>query len=251
MFPTLRVVSHSLPPSKQAWLRRQGADPYVRKRLSSPANYRSRSAFKLIQLHDKWGRFLEHPDVKNVVDLGAAPGGWSQVVAERLGWVRSGSVQMENKNKRDERSGKMQTKPSNKLDRTDPLGTGSWSDTLDLKDSLLSDGHIVGRGKVIAVDLLPIQPIPGVATLQADFLSDEAFTVTRALLVDDHNPDGKADVILSDMAANMSGIAVRDSQSSLDICNAVIQFTLKNLRTAREIGRTAGGILVCVCVLSC
>ncbi|KAF8193731.1 hypothetical protein BJ912DRAFT_1141726 [Pholiota molesta] len=63
-------------------------DPYVKKRLSDPAAYRARSAFKLLEINENWDHFLDAPDVGAVVDLGAAPGGWCQVVANlnKLGW---------------------------------------------------------------------------------------------------------------------------------------------------------------------
>src|SRR5947199_947677 len=81
------VLLSSLPRSSRTWLARQSRDPYVRLRLSHPAPYRSRSAFKLLELDAKWDGFLSRSDVRAVVDLGAAPGGWSQVVAEKLGWI--------------------------------------------------------------------------------------------------------------------------------------------------------------------
>jgi 23S rRNA (uridine2552-2'-O)-methyltransferase len=203
--------------------------------------YRSRSAFKLIQLHNQWGRFLEPPDVKYVVDLGAAPGGWSQVVSWKLGWHRDDNS---HKNKRGTRRDEMGTraKSPRRQDTKDPMDSQCWSDCLD--DPTISHSHLVGRGKIIAVDLLPIEPIHGVNALQADFLSDEASAAIRALLALEDNPEGKVDVILSDMAANISGIGTRDSQSSLDVCNAVLRFTSQNLRRARDIGRSEGGVLV-------
>ena len=244
MHSTYRILSHSLPPSKQVWLRRQGSDPYVRQRLSQSTKYRSRSAFKLIQLHNKWGRFLEPPDVKNVVDLGAAPGGWSQVIAGKLGWLRDDSSQMANKNKRGASLQETGFKSPTMQRIEDQLDRGFWSDNLN--EPTISHSHLVGRGKIIAVDLLPIEPIHGVNILRADFLSDRTSTAIQALLTSKDDPEGKADIILSDVAANMSGIGIRDSQSSLDICNAVIQFTLKNLRRASDIGRSEGGVLVYV-----
>ena len=86
--PTLPVLSHKLPPSSRAWLARQFHDPYVKARLSYPVNYRSRSAFKLLELDARW-HFLRHADVRTVVDLGAAPDGWSQVAAGKMGWPDS------------------------------------------------------------------------------------------------------------------------------------------------------------------
>ena len=122
--------------SSQRWLERQLNDPYVRD--AKIKGYRSRAAFKLIEL-DKKFHFLRKG--ARVLDLGAAPGGWSQVAAARVG-----------------------------------------------------DG-----GKVVAMDILEMEPLAGVEFLQADLLDPE----TPARLV--QALDGKADVVLSDMAANTTG----------------------------------------------
>ncbi|KAG2012220.1 RNA methyltransferase [Coprinopsis cinerea AmutBmut pab1-1] len=73
--------------SSRQWLARQTKDPYVKKRQIDPAAFRARSAFKLLEINDQWDNFLSKSDVNAVVDLGAAPGGWSQVVAQKLGWT--------------------------------------------------------------------------------------------------------------------------------------------------------------------
>jgi len=75
------AVRKKLSASSTAWLARQGGDHYVKQRLAS--EFRSRSAFKLIELNNKY-KFLDQHDVRVVVDLGAAPGGWSQVLAQKL-----------------------------------------------------------------------------------------------------------------------------------------------------------------------
>ncbi|TFY50941.1 hypothetical protein EVJ58_g10822 [Rhodofomes roseus] len=77
-----------------------------------------------------------------------------------------------------------------------------------------------------------------------DFLSPRADAAIHALLQDDQNPEGKADVILSDMAANMTGNKTADIESGLDIVNAVIAFARKHLRTAESAGRRKAGVLV-------
>src|SRR6266545_2847298 len=82
---TLPLLSQKSKSSTQ-WISRQSRDPYVKKRVSDPAAYRTRSAFKLLEINEKMGGFLDHDDVNTVVDLGAAPGGWSQVVAGKFGW---------------------------------------------------------------------------------------------------------------------------------------------------------------------
>lgn len=125
--------------SSHQWLSRQLNDPYVRK--AHAEGYRSRAAFKLIEIDDR------HKILKRgarVVDLGAAPGGWSQVAAERTGSAK-------------------------------------------------------GQGKVVAIDLLDIEPIPGVEFAQMDFNDEDAPERLKAML------GGQADVVLSDMAANTIG----------------------------------------------
>ena len=125
--------------SSKLWLERQLNDPYVAK--AKAQGYRSRAAFKLVEIDDKY--HLLKPGM-TVVDLGAAPGGWSQVAAKRVG------------------------------------STG-------------------GKGRVIAIDLLEMPEIPGVQFAQLDFHADDAPEKLTAML------GGRADVVLSDMAANTTG----------------------------------------------
>jgi 23S rRNA (uridine2552-2'-O)-methyltransferase len=103
--------------------------------------YRSRAAYKLIEIDDKY-RFLKSGQA--VVDLGAAPGGWSQIVAKRIGATN-------------------------------------------------------GKGKVVAIDLLEMPEIAGVAFAQLDFLANDAAEKLLAMM------GGRADVVMSDMAANTTG----------------------------------------------
>ena len=125
--------------SSKLWLERQLNDPYVAQ--AKRDGYRSRAAYKLLEIDDKH-RFLKQGLV--VVDLGAAPGGWSQIAAKRVGAVE-------------------------------------------------------GRGKVIAIDLLEMPEIPGVSFAQLDFLANDAPEKLLAMI------GGRADVVLSDMAANTTG----------------------------------------------
>jgi 23S rRNA (uridine2552-2'-O)-methyltransferase len=125
--------------SSKLWLERQLNDPYVAK--AKAAGYRSRAAFKLLEIDDKY-RLLK-PGMA-VVDLGAAPGGWSQIAAKRV-------------------------------------------------------GSVDGKGKVVAIDLLDMPEIPGVAFAQLDFMADDAPDRLTAML------GGGADVVMSDMAANTTG----------------------------------------------
>jgi 23S rRNA (uridine2552-2'-O)-methyltransferase len=158
--------------SSQLWLERQLNDPYVA--AARRQGWRSRAAFKLIEIDDKH-RFLK-PGAR-VVDLGAAPGGWSQVAAER---VRS----------------------------TD------------------------GKGQVIAIDYLPVEPIPGVDILQLDFLDDKAPGLLKSLL-----RDGTADVVLSDMAAPTTGHAGTDHLRIMGLAETAASFAAEVL--------SPGGAFLC------
>jgi len=124
--------------SSTRWLDRQLNDPYVAE--AKKRGFRSRAAFKLLQLDERF-HFLK-PGA-HVVDLGAAPGGWTQVV---------GDVVLKN-----------------------------------------------GKGKVVGIDILAMDPVPGAEILHLDFMSEEAPEKLKALL------DGDADVVLSDMAASATG----------------------------------------------
>lgn len=150
--------SHS---SKQ-WLRRHVNDPFVQR--SKKEGYRSRSAYKLTEI-DERDRLLKGGLV--VVDLGAAPGGWTQVVAKRVG-------------------------PS---------------------------------GRVVGIDLLPVEPVPGVTLIQADFTASKGLAAVREAL-----GDRKADLVLSDMAPNLSGIAVSDQARCMDLAQVALEFALAHLR---------------------
>jgi 23S rRNA (uridine2552-2'-O)-methyltransferase len=144
--------------SSKEWLRRHVTDPYVRQARAQ--GYRSRAAFKLLELNQK-ETFLR-PGA-TVVDLGAAPGGWSQVAAQAV-------------------------KPS---------------------------------GRVIAIDLLEIAPIPGVTAIQADF---------RAGILIEKLKGAKADVVLSDLSPNLSGIPNVDQARAAEMTQAAIDFCLSHLK---------------------
>ena len=137
-------------------------DPYVQR--SKKEGYRSRSAYKLTEI-DERDKVLR-PGML-VVDLGAAPGGWSQVVAKRVG----------------------------------------------------------EKGKVVAIDLLPVDPIAGVTLLQADFASEEGLAAVEESL-----GGRKADLVLSDMAPNMSGIAVSDQARSMELAEIARDFAALHLQ---------------------
>jgi 23S rRNA (uridine2552-2'-O)-methyltransferase len=141
--------------SSQRWLARQLSDPYVRE--ARRAGYRSRAAFKLLEIDDK--HRLLRPGSK-VVDLGAAPGGWSQVAAARVG----------------------------------------------------------KSGRVVAIDILDMEPIAGVDFNQIDFLDAAAPARLTAML------GGQADVILCDMAANATGHRKTDYLKVMALVEAAAEF---------------------------
>jgi 23S rRNA (uridine2552-2'-O)-methyltransferase len=144
--------------SSKLWLERQLNDPYVAQ--AKREGLRSRAAFKLIEIDDKY-HFLKHG--VTVVDLGAAPGGWSQVAAKRVGAAS-------------------------------------------------------GKGRVIAIDLLEMPEIAGVSFAQLDFQSDDAPAKLLAMM------GGRADVVLSDMAANTTGHRKTDQLRILGLVEGAAAF---------------------------
>ena len=153
--------------SNRAWIERHINDPFVKR--SRADCYRARSVYKLIELNDK--EKLIKPGM-TVVDLGAAPGSWTQVVREKL-------------------AGK--------------------------------DGEV--RGKIIAMDILPMDPIDGVTFLQGDFREQEVADQLSAIV-----GDRQVDLVLSDMAPNLSGIAAADAARCLLLNELALEFCLLHLK---------------------
>lgn len=150
--------------SSRRWLQRQLNDPYVI--AAKQAGYRSRAAFKLSEIDDKI-RILRTG--MRVVDLGAAPGGWTQVAVQRV-------------------------------------------------------GARAGRGQVIGIDLLEIEPIPGAELLVGDFMDDAVL----AALVERVGP--AVDVVLSDMAPSASGQPDIDHLRILNLAEAGLAFAEAHLK---------------------
>jgi len=165
----VRVRSGGRTQASRRWLERQLNDPYVAR--ARREGLRSRAAFKLMGIDDR-AKLLK-PGAK-VVDLGAAPGGWSQVAAKR---VRAGN-----------------------------------------------------GGRVVAIDLLAMDPLPGVDFLQLDFLDPDAPERLKALL------GGPADVVLTDMAANATGHRATDHLKIMGLAEAAAEF-------AREVLKPGGAFL--------
>lgn len=155
--------------SGRSWRDRQERDPYVQR--ARREGWRSRAVFKLEQIDQK--ERLLRPDMV-CVDLGSAPGGWSQYVSKRL----------------------------------------------------------KGRARIVAVDLLPMDPVPAVEFIQGDF-EDEA--VCRRLL--DATGDAGADLVMSDMAPNISGSRAVDQPRSMALAELALD-------TARRVLKP-GGSFVC------
>lgn len=148
--------------SSQRWLSEHFSDEYVKK--AQEKGYRSRAVFKLeeIQSRDQ----LMRPGM-TVVDLGAAPGGWSQFAAEKIG----------------------------------------------------------RNGRIIALDILPVEAIPGVEIIQGDFLEEEVFNRLLMAL-----GDAPVDLVLSDMAPNMSGTRVVDQPRAMYLAELALDMARKVLR---------------------
>ncbi len=155
--------------SSRQWLDRHFNDEYVKR--AQREGFRSRAAYKLLEIQEK-DRLLKPG--QTVVDLGAAPGGWSQM-AQR----------------------------------------------------------IVGeRGRVIALDILPMEPIPGVEFIEGDFREEGPLEALRLTL------QGRSvDLVISDMAPNVSGMAAVDQPRAMYLCELALEF-------AREVLKPGGGFLV-------
>jgi len=150
--------------SSKLWLERQLNDPYVVR--AKRDGLRSRAAYKLIEMDEKY-HLLKPGQI--VVDLGAAPGGWSQVAARKVG-------------------------------------------ALD------------GKGKVVAIDLLEMPEIPGVEFAQLDFMDTRAPETLREMI------GGRADVVMSDMAANTTGHRKTDQLRIVGLVETAAAFAAEVLK---------------------
>ncbi|HWK67620.1 MAG TPA: RlmE family RNA methyltransferase [Rhizobiaceae bacterium] len=169
--------------SSRRWLERHLNDPYVQR--SKNEGYRSRAAYKLIEIDDKY--HLLKPGMR-IIDLGAAPGGWSQVAAARV-----------------------------KSTEDDP--------------------------RVVGIDYLEMDPVPGAAILRLDFLDEEAPEKLRQAL------GGEPDIVLSDMAAPTTGHRRTDHLRTMHLCEVAADFAVSVLKPGGHFlaktfqGGTEGGLL--------
>jgi 23S rRNA (uridine2552-2'-O)-methyltransferase len=155
--------------SSRRWLKEHENDPFVQR--ARQAGYRSRAVYKFLEINDK--DRLVKPGM-TVVDLGAAPGGWSQVVA----------------------------------------------------------GMVGPKGRVIAMDILPMEPLANVAFLQGDFREQEVLDQLLAM-IGDHG----VDLVISDMAPNVSGMEAVDQPRAMYLAELALDM-------ARQVLNPGGDILV-------
>lgn len=151
----------------KAWIHAHLNDPYVK--LAQQRKYRSRAAFKLIEI-DEQDKLIRPGHV--VVDLGSAPGSWSQVLREKL---------------------------------AGPGGTVN--------------------GRIVAIDILPMEAVDGVDFLLGDFRDDAVLDQFVAML------DGaKADLVLSDMAPNLSGVGLADAARMGHLAELAVEFCIRHMK---------------------
>ena len=153
--------------TSKAWMHEHVTDVYVRR--AKQDGYRSRSAYKLLEILEK--DKLVRPGM-TVVDLGAAPGGWSQVLA--------------------------------------PL-TGA-------------------KGQVIALDLLEMEPLRGVVAIRGDFSEDSTLK-----LLEQHTGDRSIDLVVSDMAPNISGVGLVDQARSIHLAELALEFSRDRLKPGGDL----------------
>ncbi|KAG4080994.1 hypothetical protein HA402_010165 [Bradysia odoriphaga] len=149
------------------WIHQHINDPYVK--LAQQKGYRARAAFKLIEILDT-EKLMRPGDL--VIDLGSAPGSWSQVARERL------------------------------------AGPGGVVD-----------------GRIIAVDLLPMEPVAGVEFLLGDFREDDVL-----LQLEEMVGSQAVDLVISDMAPNLSGVSSADSARIQHVCELAMEFSCAHLK---------------------
>lgn len=148
--------------SSKRWLKEHFSDAYVKR--AQQEGYRSRAVFKLSEIQEK--DHLIKPGM-TIVDLGAAPGGWSQIVKEIVG----------------------------------------------------------DKGKVIALDILPMEAVPGVEFIQGDFTDTSVFELLLT-----HVDKGEVDLVISDMAPNISGMKAVDQPRAMYLSELALEFALEVLK---------------------
>ena len=160
--------------SSKTWLKEHFDDEYVRR--SQQDGYRSRAIYKLIEIDQK--DHLVKPGM-TIIDLGAAPGGWSEYCVKKLG----------------------------------------------------------KKGRMIALDILPMEPIDNVTIIQGDFREDDVFEELMNVMQDGNIENSQADLVISDMAPNISGMGSVDMPRAYYLCELALDL-------ARQVLKPGGGLLV-------
>ena len=160
--------------SSKTWLKEHFDDEFVRR--SQQDGYRSRAIYKLIEIDQK--DRLVKPGM-SIIDLGAAPGGWSEYCVKKLG----------------------------------------------------------KKGTMVALDILPMEPIEGVTIIEGDFREGLVFDELMAVINSAANNSGKVDLVISDMAPNISGMGSVDMPREYYLCELALEL-------ARQVLKPGGGLLV-------
>jgi len=160
--------------SSKTWLKEHFDDEFVRR--SQQDGYRSRAIYKFIEI-DKKDRLVK-PGM-SIIDLGAAPGGWSEYCVKKLG----------------------------------------------------------KKGTMVALDILPMEPIEGVTIIQGDFREDPVFDELMTVISGGESNSGKVDLVISDMAPNISGMGSVDMPRAYYLCELALDL-------ARQVLKPGGGLLV-------
>lgn len=157
------------------WLHDHINDPYVK--LAQKEGYRARAAYKLKEI-DEQDQLIKPGQI--VVDLGAAPGSWSQYVKQRM-------------------------------------------------LSLSHEKNLLNNGKIIAIDLLPMEPIPEVCFILGDFREETVYQLIQEQ-IKKNSESTKVDLVLSDMAPNLSGVAPADAARMADLAELALEFAKSHLQ---------------------
>ena len=157
-------MASARPKNSRDWVQRHLSDPYVKR--AQAEGYRSRSVYKLTEIDAK--EKLVKAGM-TVVDLGSAPGGWSQWVVKQVG----------------------------------------------------------AKGKLVAIDLLDMEPIPGVHFIKADFSDAAGLSAVIAAI---GGPESKVDLVISDMAPNLTGVVITDQARLFTLGELAMDFAVKFLK---------------------
>ena len=160
--------------SSKGWLKEHFDDEFVRR--SQQDGYRSRAIYKFIEIDQK--DRLVKPGM-TIIDLGAAPGGWSEYCVSKLG----------------------------------------------------------KKGTMVALDILPMEPIEGVTIIEGDFREDVVFNELMSIIGNSESNSGKVDLVISDMAPNISGMGSVDMPRAYYLCELALDL-------ARQVLKPGGGLLV-------